>query len=143
MIPEQRAERQQSRCQIINHSIHENMKVLTLSTSLTLVLSISTAVAQEFTIPDREHLQSMNHAEYDTYREQMRDRMDRLSPTERELMHHPCANNREQMEKRGANNSYGQGYVSRNRKNTVRSKSGINTGSQQSGVYGMGGVVSH
>lgn len=103
-----------------------------------IVLSISTTVAQEFTIPDLEHLRSMSHEEYDAYREQMRDRMDGLSPAERDLMHPPSNMEREQTEKRGANSSYGQGYVSRNRQNTVRGGSGINTDSQQSGAYGRG-----
>lgn len=115
--------------------MHENMNFLTLFAPFILVLSISTALAQESTIPDRERLQSMSHEEYDAYRAQMRDRMDGLIPTERNLT---GINEREQMEKRDANSRYGQGYVSRNRPNTLRSGSGVNTGNQQSGAYGRG-----
>ena len=115
--------------------MHENIKVVTLFAPLILVLSISTVVAQEFTIPDSERLQSMSHEEYDAYREQMRDRMNGLNPEERNLT---GINEREQMEKRDANSRYGQGYVSRNRPNTLRSGSGVNTGNQQSGAYGRG-----
>lgn len=114
------------------------MSFLTLTTPLILALSISTAVAQEFTIPDREQLQSMSHEEYDAYREQMRDRMDGLSPAERDLIRPSGTSEREQTEKRGANSSYGQGYISRNRQNTVRGGSGLNAGRQQSGAYGRG-----
>jgi len=122
-------------CQIIDHTMHENMNFLTLFAPFILVLSISTALAQESTIPDRERLQSMSHEEYDAYRAQMRDRMDVLNPEERNLT---GINEREQMEKRDANSRYGQGYVSRNRPNTLRSGSGVNTGNQQSGAYGRG-----
>lgn len=118
--------------------MHENMNFLALFAPLIIVLSISTTVAQEFTIPDREHMRSMSHEEYDAYREQIRDRMDGLSPADQELMRLSGTREREQTEKRGANSRYGQGYVSRNRQNTVRGGSGINTDSQQSGAYGRG-----
>lgn len=114
--------------------MHENMKIITPFATLILVLSISTAVAQEFIIPDSEQLRSMSHEEYGAYRELMRDRMDGLSPEERNLTDTSA---REQTEKRSENSRYGQGYVSRNRQNTVRGRSG-NTGSQQNGAYGRG-----
>jgi len=115
--------------------MHENIKVVTLFAPLILVLSISTVVAQEFTIPDSERLQSMSHEEYDAYREQMRDRMDGLSPEEGGMVRQTGTGGREQTGKRGENSRYGQGYLSRN--STVRSGSG-NTGSQQNGAYGRG-----
>jgi hypothetical protein len=112
------------------------MNVLTLTAPLILGLSIATAAAQEFAVPDMERLRSMSHEEYDTYREQMRNRVDGFSPEERDQMRESGTSGREQMEKRGAGSSYGQGYFSRNERNTVRGGSGANTGSMQSGSYG-------
>lgn len=116
------------------------MSISTLTAPLILGLSIATAAAQEFAIPDRERLRSMSYEEYDIYREQMRNRMDGFSPEERDQMRESGTSGREQMEKRGAGSSYGQGYFSRNERNTVRGASGINAGSKQSGSYGRGGT---
>lgn len=79
--------------------------------ALGLGLSVQAAVAQELVIPDRQRLQLMNQEEYDAYREQMRNRMEGVSPTERSLMRELAVNGREQMERQS--NGYGQGYGSR------------------------------
>lgn len=115
--------------------MHKNMRPLTLATPLILALSISAAVAQELAIPERERLQSMSHEEYDAYRKQMRERMDGWHLTERRPS---VTHEGGQMEERGANSSYGQGYLTRQGQNTLRGESSFNAGRQQSGAYGKG-----
>lgn len=99
---------------------------------LGLGLSAQAVVAQELVIPDRQRLQLMNQEEYDAYREQMRNRMEGLSPAERNLMRESAVNGREQMER--PSNGYGQGYGSRSGLDTEQGGMG-----RHGGGYGRGG----
>lgn len=100
---------------------------LTTLLALWLGLSASAALAQEIAIPDTQQLQTMSIEEYETYREQMRSRMEDASPTERDPEPEP----HKQAEKRNTGSGYGQGYGTRNGQGGMQ-------GRQGSG-YGRGG----
>jgi hypothetical protein len=76
---------------------------------LCMSLSIPLAMAENLSIPDKDHRQGMSYKEYSAYRENMRKLMEerRQSPN---LSGHPAA----QAEKINPKSAYGQGYQSRN-----------------------------
>lgn len=116
------------------------MRYPALPVLLILAFTAPLAAGQELVIPDRQRLQAMSAEELDAYREQMRSRMEEMSPAEQNLMRESGVNGREQMERRTSSSGYGQGYGTRG---SQSGGSGGITGSGASGGgqggYGRGG----
>jgi hypothetical protein len=87
----------------------------TLPLALCMSLFVPAAMAENLSIPDKEHRQGMSYEEYSNYREQMRLHMEKKHQEER--MQAPASSNPrpEQTEKPNPNSAYGQGYHSRSR----------------------------
>lgn len=94
--------------------------MLTLPFTLTLAIFTGVlapvAMAQDFTPPDREHRQGMSYEEYSSYREQMRIRMEKMTPEERRLARETMPPPSDQTERPKHNSAYGQGFHTRPQK---------------------------
>jgi hypothetical protein len=82
---------------------------------LLINLYFPAAMAEDLSIPDKNHRQGMSYEEYSSFREKMRMRMEKMTPEERRQSHessnHPAA----QGERPKSGSAYGQGFHSRNK----------------------------
>ena len=94
-----------------------------LSLFFALGLHASVVPAQEIVIPDTRELQSMSIEEYETYREQLRIRMESAPAAAPVPAQEPAAAPPpDRAEKRGG--GYGQGYGTRHGQNSMSGRQG-------------------
>lgn len=92
------------------------MKIFHFSFRFLLCMSllVPAAMAETFSVPDKERRQGMSYEEYSSYREKMRKRMEgnKLPAAEQKQPSESSRFAPEKIEKSGS--TYGQGYQSRN-----------------------------
>lgn len=81
---------------------------------LCMSLFVPVALAEDISVPDKEHRQGMSYEEYSTYREKMRMQMENKKPENLKPNQMPANSPSDQMEKRQRDSAYGKGYHARN-----------------------------
>lgn len=91
------------------------MRLLFFSLALYISSLATVARAQEFSAPDKAHRETMSYEEYSKLREQMRTRMEKMTPEERSQKPEIVDHRTEYVEHPKSDSTYGKGYHSRSR----------------------------
>lgn len=88
--------------------------IFPLPAIICMALFAPLAMAEDISVPDKEHRLGMSYEEYAKYREKMRMQMENRKPVDLKPKPAPANIPSDQMEKPQRDSAYGQGYHSRN-----------------------------